>query len=842
MAGGLSIPEYQTPQVAPTTPLQAPNISSTPDAFGSQSGTQLQQAGARLDQGADALQRWALREQGLHNEAAAKDADAALSNDMRALLFDPTKGYFAQRGRGAIDGAKPTLEAIEQLRLKYSSSLGSPDAQRMFRDVAEQRVRAVNDQVARHVTTETRTWLDQASVARQQSLINDIPTAINDPVQRDKLISAAANEAIQHAIDQGLSPEATLLAGQKARSDGIKIAVLAMSDRDPLAAKQFLDANKMKMDATDVVMLDRTLKEQATHRAALNIVQGVVSTGGNPGGASISGVHADAKSALAARGITLPAPSSETRTPGQNAAVGGAKDSQHLHGNAIDVPLAGMTEAQQQEVLKQYTSDPRVKGVGFYPGSHIHIDTRAGGKVSFGPTADPTGQNWPQWAKDTLGAWKGAAPDSVSSGIISMLGNGPAKAILKLPDNTPLRSGMVLAHGGLPGADAEGATARIYEANPFLAQVQTVGELKALAGQNPATVLASSPSRPNLDLMLQEGLRRAGSDPDLREKTVAMIKTEYATKLAIWTRDKDDAEKRAIDHINGGGTIDNIPAPIRGRLDADSMIKVQAYEEKAIEKKRTRISMETEKSLTDLLFLGQLTDEDVVKSRDQFKTAKEYQSWREAASGKGRVDDPNTYEMIQRGLGTRDMRDDIFSAHANREISTETRTAFLEKNATLMKEGAPATPYKINHDRISRSLSVGIADNPIARELYGKAMKEYDLYVRANPQREGETPEQFSKRLGDYSEDTVKRYTTLKVQEVAGTQPVPAHVPINRGQMKDLPKPDATKLLTAAMQALTKKFESGQITQDQYDADSVVLLGWNKFVVDRPDTIAPPKK
>jgi len=837
MAGGLSIPEYQTPQVAPTTPLQAPNISSTPDAFGGQAGAQLERGGARLDQGADALARWALREQGLHNEAQAKDADTALSNEMRTILFDPTKGYFAQRGRGAIDGAKPVLEAIDQLQQKYRSSLGNSDAQRMFRDVAEQRVRAVNDQVARHVTAETRTWLDQASVARRQSLINDIPTAIYDPVQRDKLIGAAANEAIQHAIDQGLSPEATLLAGQKARSDGIKIAVLAMSDRDPLAAKQFLDANKLKMDANDVVMLDRTLKEQATHRAAQNIVQGVVSTGGNPGGASISGVHADAKSALAAKGITVGV-SSETRTPAQNDAVGGAKDSQHLHGNAIDVPLAGMTEAQQQEVLKQYTSDPRVKGVGFYPGSHIHIDTRAGEKVSFGSKADPTGQNWPQWAKDVVGAWKGAAPDNVSSGVISMLGSGPAKAILKLPDNTPLRSGMVLAHAGIP--DAEGATTRIYEANPFLAQVQTVGDLKALAGQNPATVLASSPSRPNLDLMMQEGLRRAGSDPDLREKTAAMIKTEYATKLAIWTRDKDDAEKRAIDHINGGGTIDNIPAPIRGRLDADSMIKVQAYEEKAIEKKRTRISMETEKSLTDLLFLGQLTDEEVVKSRDQFKTAKEYQSWREAASGKGRVDDPNTYEIIQRGLGTRDMRDDIFSAHANRKISTETRTAFLEKNATLMKEGAPATPYKLGHDYVTRALDPGLMGAGISRQTAAAGIKEYDQYVAANPQRESETPKNYAKRLNTFAEDTVKRWSLINTQEMAVSLPLPAHAPFNRSEMSSLPKPEATKKIIATNKELEKRFTEGRITEDQYNADSIALLRWHEFVQKRPDT--PAKK
>lgn len=534
MAGGLSIPEYQTPQVAPTTPLQAPNISSTPDAFGGQSGTQLQQAGARLDQGADALQRWALREQGLHNEAAAKDADAALSNDMRALLFDPTKGYFAQRGRGAIDGAKPTLEAIDQLQQKYRASLGSPDAQRMFRDVAEQRVRAVNDQVARHVTAETRTWLDQASVARQTALTNDIPGAINDPVMLDKTIAAKVAEARQHAEDAKLPQEAIDQAGLKAQSEGLKIATLSKLP-DARSALSFFQQNINRFDAEDRIALETRLKSVKTDVEADDYI-----ARGSGNGPQISAIHANVRTALAAKGIVLPEPTSEKRTQDQNDAVGGARDSQHLHGKAIDVPLAGLSEAQQQTVLEEYLSKPGVGGVGFYPGSHIHIDARAGAKVFFGPSSDKAGANSPQWVKDKVAAWQARPSAPAAEGFDKANVQAFAQKVLNDPSiSTELKAAI---YGKI---ERQSSVAESYRAS----QIKGLDDLL----EKSTLVMITSPRDYIKGTLAQiaEGQEQAG---DKSKAHVTRILAANEDFLLGFAQTPDSGQKRIIETLLPGKT------------------------------------------------------------------------------------------------------------------------------------------------------------------------------------------------------------------------------------------------------------------------------------------------
>lgn len=65
------------------------------------------------------------------------------------------------------------------------------------------------------------------------------------------------------------------------------------------------------------------------------------------------------------------------RDPSRNAAVGGAKGSQHLHGNAFDFSVRGLPEDQQLAIL-QYLREQGAQGFGYYPDSQsIHADIGA---------------------------------------------------------------------------------------------------------------------------------------------------------------------------------------------------------------------------------------------------------------------------------------------------------------------------------------------------------------------------------------------------------------------------------------------------------------------------------
>ena len=70
------------------------------------------------------------------------------------------------------------------------------------------------------------------------------------------------------------------------------------------------------------------------------------------------------------------------RDKARNNAAGGAKGSQHLHGNAIDVDVAGMTRAERVRLIET-ASAMGFTGIGVYANS-LHFDT--GGRRAWGPS------------------------------------------------------------------------------------------------------------------------------------------------------------------------------------------------------------------------------------------------------------------------------------------------------------------------------------------------------------------------------------------------------------------------------------------------------------------------
>lgn len=133
-------------------------------------------------------------------------------------------------------------------------------------------------------------------------------------------------------------------------------------------------------------------------------------TGGLSSG--IQGVLNDRLPAFQQAGIPIRV-TSGFRTPEQNAAAGGARDSQHLRGDATDISLRGLTDQQKQQVVDGLLSDPRVGGFGYYPGTEsIHIDTRSGGRAAWGVSHrnDSVGAGWPDWMTSRVRSWQAGAP------------------------------------------------------------------------------------------------------------------------------------------------------------------------------------------------------------------------------------------------------------------------------------------------------------------------------------------------------------------------------------------------------------------------------------------------
>ena len=90
-------------------------------------------------------------------------------------------------------------------------------------------------------------------------------------------------------------------------------------------------------------------------------------------------------------------PTSAYRDPSYNASVGGARGSQHIHGNAFDVSTAGMSP-EERAALIQAAKAAGFQGFGGYDNS-LHFDV--GPSRTWG--ADYTGATTPDWLTTALG-------------------------------------------------------------------------------------------------------------------------------------------------------------------------------------------------------------------------------------------------------------------------------------------------------------------------------------------------------------------------------------------------------------------------------------------------------
>lgn len=798
---------YNLPEVeARPIPNVAPNVAAAGDigSFGGNQARDLQVAGQNLGQTGDILFTMYEREAKEANDTRVQDLSNQYVENQQKILFTDPNAFYRQRGDAAINAAEPTTKALQQLKTDYLAQTKNAYQRDLLGKRLDLQLAEATGGMSRHVATQATVWQDTVAKGTIANASNQAVFNANDPAK----VQLHAQGAWQTEYDRlikvtGDTPEGKIAA--QAGADGVRSNILrsvieTQAVTDPAMAQRTLEANRDKLDASDVPTLSRKIKIESDQRRAQDIVNIVSATGGvspnynNRVGGAESGGSYQIENKIGALGKYQMIPSTYTSLA-QDTEWGKGKSQAEIRALLLD-PTEG---PKRQEELQ-----------GGYNNRSIEALRKAGVQVN-----------------------------DLSLYATHFLGHGAGPELLKLPDDTPLQAGLLKAHGN----DAA-FVQKVNDANPFLAKVQTVGDFKALMAQKigaPGTMATTgSPQKPNLDAMLASGLAMAGNDPDLRDRVTQSIKTDYATKLALYTAQIGALEKQAFAHIDAGGTIENLPSNVKGALDADGLTKVQAYEEKRLEKRRKDNSELAGKSLTDLERLGQLQPEDVEKARN-FLPANEYRAWQKRAIGVDRIDDPGSYERLQRGLGTRDMRDDIFSEFNSGNLSRESMDRLLDKNAGFVKEGSAPTPYKIGHDRITRSLDPGLMGGGISREIYGRAVKEFDQYVAGNPQREGETPEQFRKRVDDFSEDTVKRHQLLNTQEMSISKPVPVHVPFNRNDMTG-DKSAATKKIAGANGELAKRFADGLITEDQYNRDALTLLDWLNFVQSQPDAKPAPAR
>jgi hypothetical protein len=181
---------------------------------------------------------------------------------------------------------------------------------------------------------------------------------------------------------------------------------------------------------------------------------------------------------------------SEFRSAGENQAVGGAKGSQHLSGNALDINTTGMSEEQKAAVINDAIANG-AKGIGWYNPNSMHVDFRQN-PAAWGPnkSASTLGRT-PPWFREA--AQKLTAQGNQSPVATPVQPGAPAAVAAQNPGAVP-RSGTT------QGSTASGQQAPPLFNTPVLAGATAASGNAPGSATQPPNPTQPQPANPTTDL------------------------------------------------------------------------------------------------------------------------------------------------------------------------------------------------------------------------------------------------------------------------------------------------------------------------------------------------------
>lgn len=384
------------PEVA--VPDNYQHIQADPEAFGGGVAQGLQKLGAGITQAAntgfDTLH--------FYNQVAADQASNEYNDRANKLLYgDPNKktqgpdgalqpdtGYFGLRGKDAMSARQGVSSQLDDLAKEVGSSLSTDDSRLSF-ETATRRLRFNFDgAIGRYADDQQSVWAKNVAEVEGVTSVRPLAGHPDDPLVianalKGRIASNLKLAQLQfgHHLTNDQISEATIQAQQAI----LMLRIGAILPNDPLRARKMLDDNKGligSLPAYDGLYNTVSLRARdvTAHSAADAALTSPLPTGaGHATGAPSTDPHfagqlfvsapdgvvsytgpkvPTGEQARAAISAILPGVifTSGDRTPGANAAAGGADNSMHLRDHATDIRLAslpaGMTEADANQRLR----------------------------------------------------------------------------------------------------------------------------------------------------------------------------------------------------------------------------------------------------------------------------------------------------------------------------------------------------------------------------------------------------------------------------------------------------------------------------------------------------------
>lgn len=347
--------------------------------------------------------------------AAAKDADARFSNEVRKLLYEDGNGFMNRMGGNAVNERQSVSEQLKQRQDEILGGL-SGSARQKAQSAIEGRYQSALQRIDIHASSQRRTYLNDTANARVESAIND---AIYDPEKVKESIQIAIQEARDAGARNGSSPE--VINGQiaKAQTQIHSGIVKRLSAASPIEAMRYLQDNKTKMLGAEVARLTASLAPAVREYKGRQVGRQAAEAGNwiryaNQGAIRndpLSGRLTSALSFLPQMGITMEVFSggqAAKGTPGEQR-VGSTR---HDHGHAADVFFYkdGRRLSWQNDedipIFQEIVRRAKAAGVTGFGAGHGYM--RPGSMhIGFGTPAvwgaGGKGENAPAWLREAYG-------------------------------------------------------------------------------------------------------------------------------------------------------------------------------------------------------------------------------------------------------------------------------------------------------------------------------------------------------------------------------------------------------------------------------------------------------
>lgn len=207
--------------------------------------------------------------------ADAKVADARFAKVIQDAFYADGSGYMYADGANATSRREGIVKGLEKERDTILGGL-SPAARARAEAAIIARSREAQEQANRHAMTQGKEYLRTASEARISTFVSD---AVYNPQASSVALARAQNDIEAMGQEFGWAPEVVALKVKEARTQAHYGIATRLANADPVAAMDYLAANKDDMDGMVVAKLEGQLapiaKEHRGRRAGQAAAAGV---------------------------------------------------------------------------------------------------------------------------------------------------------------------------------------------------------------------------------------------------------------------------------------------------------------------------------------------------------------------------------------------------------------------------------------------------------------------------------------------------------------------------------------------------------------------------------------